>query len=280
MLIFAIIFSVLFSPSEKDLFKKLFLIKYSQEYNLYKNDINFDETELKSILKKEIEDRLILYKEAKKEIKFDKNLYLQKIFDLKQQYNTRNLELIAVKNNIPKKIILKNIELDTYIDLFLEKLFKNIKVTNKEIENYYYSHLDKFTIKKEILLYHIFSESKPKILKVLKKLEENKKFDFGKLAYKYSEAPENKNNGLIGWVSQKDLPLYFELAFKIKKGKYSKIVQSHVGYHIFYVKDIKSNQYINLNDIKNKIKTQILSNKQQIILNNFIKNKRKNLTKK
>ncbi len=280
MLIFAIIFSVLLSPSENDLFKKLFLIKYSQEYNLYKNDINFDETELKSILKKEIEDRLILYKEARKELKFDKNLYFQKIFDLKQQYNTNNLELIAVKNNIPKKIILKNIELDTYIDLFLKKLFKNIKVTNKEIENYYYSHLDKFTIKKEILLYHIFSESKPKIIKVLKKLEENKKFSFGKLAYKYSEAPEKKNNGLIGWVTKKDLPSYFDLAFKIKKGKYSKIVQSNVGYHIFYVKNIKSNQYMNLNDVKNKIRIQILSNKQEIVLNNFINQKRKELTKK
>jgi len=279
MLVFVIIFSVLFSPSENELFKKLFLIKYSQEYNLYKNDISFDETELKSILKKEIENRLILYKEAKKSVKFDKELYFQKIFELKQQYNTNNLESIAVKNNIPKKIILKNLEIDTYIDLFLKQLFKDVKITNAEAEDYYYAHLDDFTIKKEILLYHIFSESKPKIIKILKKLEENKKFNFGKLAYRYSEAPERKNNGLIGWVSPEDLPSYFKMAFKTRKGRYSKVIQSNAGYHIFYVRDIKQYQYKNINDVKNKIKVQIRSQKQETILNNFLKQKRLELTK-
>ena len=278
MFIIFLVFSVLFSPSENDLFKKLFLIKYSQEYNLYQNDINFDESELKTTLKKEIENRLILYKEAKKKVSFNKDIYLQKIFDLKQQYNTNSLELIAVRNSIPKKIILKNLEIDTYIETFLETLFKDTKVTNAEIEQYYYSNLEKFTIKKIILLYQIFTESKPKIIKIEKELR-NKENNFQTLAYNYSESPERKDNGLIGWVSSKDLPSYFTPAFKVKAKRYSKIIQSSAGYHIFYVKEIKTNQYININDVKKKIKFILLSQKQELIVNNLIKERRDKLTK-
>jgi parvulin-like peptidyl-prolyl isomerase len=277
MVFIFVIFSMLFSPSETELFKTLFLIKYSQEYNLYKNDINFNESELKTLIKKELEDRLILFEESQKTIKFNKDVYFQKIFDLKQQYNTKSLEFIAVKNNIPKKIILKNLEIDTYIEEFLRHLFKDVKVTDKEIENYYFSNLDDFTIKKNILLYQIFSSSMPKIIEIEKELD-IKSQNFEELANKYSEAPEKISNGLIGWVSAADLPSYFTLAFKVKKGRYSGVIQSSIGYHIFYVKDIKQNQYVPIKSVKNKIKQELFSQKQEVILNDFLTKKRTELT--
>ena len=272
MLVFITVFFILFTPSENELFKTLFLIKYTEEYNLYKNDINFEETELKNLLKKEVKTRLIIFKEAQKKIKFNKTKYFQKIFDLKQQYNTDNLETISVKTKIPKKIILKNLEIDTYTEDFLSKvLFKDITVTKDEISQYYYSNLNEFTIEKKILLYHIFSISKPKIINIQKKLD-YKKNNFKTLAHKYSEAPERYNNGSLGWVAKKDLPTYFSYAFKMKKNKFSKIIQSKAGYHIFYVKDIKTNQYIPLKSVENDIKVKLLMAKQEEILNNFIKN--------
>jgi len=266
-----ILFSLLiFFSSASDLFDSLFLIEYHQQYQIYKDNIQLDETELKEIISRNIKNKILLYDYAQKHVKFDENLYFQKIFLLKKQYNTKNLVSIAVKTRVPVKIILQTLKMDTYIELLYKKIFKNIKVTDKEIENYYYSHLDEFKINKKILLYHIFSVSKPKIIKIKQKIDK-KEITFQEAAYRYSEAPEKQQKGFIGFVTSKDLPSYFKPAFSLKSNKYSDIIESDIGYHIFYVKKTIKNKYEDLENAKNRIYIKLLETKQQKKLNELIK---------
>ncbi len=57
--------------------------------------------------------------------------------------------------------------------------------------------------------------------------------NFATLAVLYSEGPSASRGGDIGWATKAELdPEYAKVAFSLKKGQVSKIVESSFGYHI------------------------------------------------
>lgn len=57
--------------------------------------------------------------------------------------------------------------------------------------------------------------------------------DFTKLAVQYSDSPESKNGGNLGWIKlNSSIKEVFDTAYKLKKGEISEIFESPYGYHI------------------------------------------------
>ncbi len=259
------------------LFQERFTIRCFQESSLHKGVDEIKLEEFREKIKIETENELILYYEALKNVKISKSEIEKKILSLKMEYDTDSLNYIALKYGKSKKALLNDIKINLYIKKYLTNIiFKDISVSEKEIEDYYYQNIDDFTKSNTILLFQIFSKSIYDLKQVQKKLNHN---NFELLAYKYSKSPEKSKNGLIGWVSKSDLPNYFSKAFKLKKGKYSEIIKSKFGYHIFWVKDKKSAHYIDLKKVSKKIELIILSYKQQEKIDNFIKDFRKRINR-
>ena len=254
------------------LFQERFTIRCFQESSLHEGVDEIKLEKFREKIKTETENELILYYEALKNVKISKSKIEKKILSLKMEYDTNSLNYIALKYGKSKKALLNDIKINLYIKKYLtDVIFKDISVSKKEIEDYYYQNIDNFTKNNTILLYQIFSKSIYDLKQVKKKLNNN----FELLAYKYSESPEKSKNGLIGWVSKSDLPNYFNKAFKLKKNRYSDIIKSKFGYHIFWVKDRKYAHYINLKKVSKKIELIILSHKQQEKIDNFIRDFRK-----
>ncbi|MFH1847436.1 MAG: peptidylprolyl isomerase [Candidatus Omnitrophota bacterium] len=109
---------------------------------------------------------------------------------------------------------------------------------------------------------------------LLSKVEDGE--DFGELAEKYSEGPYAKNGGDMGYVIKGQiLPEIENAVFVLKKNEHSKIVETHVGYHIFKVEDIQEPRMLELEEVSDFLKEQLYMKKFQEALLTWLEEKRK-----
>lgn len=112
-------------------------------------------------------------------------------------------------------------------------LVRNVKVGQKEIEEYYRKNLKDYVQQPEkIQTSHILVSSRKEAEALLKQLEAGA--DFGELAQKYSKDTTTKaNGGDIGLKARDELEKeYAETAFSLQIGEVSSPVKTQAGYHL------------------------------------------------
>ncbi len=97
-----------------------------------------------------------------------------------------------------------------------------------EIKKYYAEKKDQFKKKERIYIRQIVVDemAKAELIKASSKTK-----DFSGLAQKFSNAPEAKSGGLVGWIEKGTVDFYDEL-FDLQVGAISQIIKSPFGYHI------------------------------------------------
>ncbi len=128
--------------------------------------------------------------------------------------------------------------------------FQGLKVSRREVEKFYKTYKDSLPTQKEMVtIGHILKLIRPSEeaqMKAYKKAEDILKqlkdgADFAELAKKYSEDPASaKRGGDLGYTSRGDFVPEFEaVAYSLKKGEISDIVQTQFGFHIIQLIDRK-----------------------------------------
>jgi peptidyl-prolyl cis-trans isomerase SurA len=196
-----------------------------------------------------IDQKLLLIKADEDTIKADDerveaNLNQQIDYMIKQAGSENKLEeyysepLFKIKKDLRDEIVNQ-----MRISMLREKNFMNIKISRKEVEDFYTNYKDSLpNIKASVDISHILMQVTPseesvkeaflKINEIKTKLENGE--DFATLARKYSEDPGSaQNGGELGFVSRGTLVKEFEeAAFSLKEGEISDIVQTQFGFHI------------------------------------------------
>lgn len=143
------------------------------------------------------------------------------------------------------------------------------KVSDKQIKKYYFQHQKDFWQSKKPFVRHILfiadedaleevrMSKKEQAHQVLEEIRAGE--DFVELAKKHSEDVSASSGGEVGWLTKGHLVPEFEtVAFRLKSGEVSDIVESRYGYHIIKVEKISSGKSEPLENVKEKIR-QILS---------------------
>ncbi|OGQ76874.1 MAG: hypothetical protein A3G94_08160 [Deltaproteobacteria bacterium RIFCSPLOWO2_12_FULL_60_16] len=126
-----------------------------------------------------------------------------------------------------------------------------VQIGEKEAEDYYRTHRDeKFYQPKGVRLRHILLRLPPagdpkqkdaarsKAEAVLQEARTGK--DFAGLVRRYSEDPSAAQGGDAGWFAQGQLlPSVEKVAFALKKGEISGVVESALGYHILKAEEVR-----------------------------------------
>ncbi len=146
------------------------------------------------------------------------------------------------------------------VDIWINKKVSNApKLTDADIYDFYQKNSTRFVTQKQINASNIYIKadlskattigSRAEYLSIAKDtadwiLEQLKKGgDFTELAKKYSTIPNAKEGGVIGWKTMGPMGHRFDLvAFKLKKGDISNLVEMPDGYQIIKVIDIKNPQ--------------------------------------
>ena len=203
----------------------------------------------KQVLDKLIEQKILLTKAEQDTIEVDDrevDKYVEEhIHYLIDQVGSED-KLEEIFQN-PLNKIKRDLRKETAERLKIEKLrrtkFQNIKISRREIEQFYKTYKDSLPkIKETVDISHIMKQIKvgeegiqnayQRMLAIKEQLDNGA--DFEEMAKKYSEDPGTASRGGdLGFQKRGDfLQEYEEKAFTLEEGEISDIVQTQVGFHI------------------------------------------------
>ncbi|ABR47885.1 PpiC-type peptidyl-prolyl cis-trans isomerase [Alkaliphilus metalliredigens QYMF] len=144
----------------------------------------------------------------------------------------------------------------------INKLLRDITITDSEITNYYTENKAQFEQPAQVQASHILVDSEEKAQGVLAELKEGLSFE--EAATKHSSCPSNAKGGDLGLFAQGQMvPEFEEAAFNMEVDTVSEPVKTQFGYHIIKVVDQKPAQEKSLAEVKDQLNQQLLSQKQQ-----------------
>jgi foldase protein PrsA len=158
-----------------------------------------------------------------------------------------------------------------------EKLTKDVKVSDKEAEDYYKKNKQQFNISDSVEVQHILVQKIEDANKVIKELKAGA--DFGALAKKYSIDPGSKDNGgkypmtpVSNYVTE-----FGQASLDLAPGKFTeKPVKTDYGYHIIKLLAKEKGHQKTFKDVKEEIKKNLIEQKKNDFLNNWLKKARDN----
>jgi peptidyl-prolyl cis-trans isomerase C len=171
-------------------------------------------------------------------------------------------------------------------NLMTEQLVKRdvdskISVSDSEISDYYGKNKDRLRRPELVKVSEIFvragskasadskAKARQKIQALLKEVRSGK--DFASLARQFSESPDAKDGGDMGYISRSGtLPALSQAAFKLNVGEVSDVVESPFGYHLLKVTDKKSAGDVTLKEAKPRISEILFQQKEREALNAYL----------
>lgn len=240
--------------------------------------------------KKAIEDlinRELFFQEAKRLGLTAKNSEVKEHLNIiEKQYPSQEAFKEALqKYGINIETLEKKIKKDILIKKLMEKEIK-VNLTDEEVEEYYNKNFQKFKKPESIRLRYILIKFRPtepdfrkkakaKAEEVLSKLDSGK--DFAEMAWSYSDDRSRVKGGDIGYIHKgRFTPEIENVAFSLRKGEVSDLIENDYGYHIVKVEDKKPSRQIPFLEIKEKLKAELTSSYQAEKKEKLIKRLREN----
>lgn len=145
-----------------------------------------------------------------------------------------------------------------------EKAVSSVSVSDKEVEEYYESHKDRFMNDETVNASHILVDSEELALELLGKIKSGE-MTFEDAARQHSSCPSGQNGGNLGDFGKGQMVPEFDVAvFAMEVGEISDApVKTQFGYHLIKLNAKNPAQTIPLSEIAGEIKEAMLSEKRR-----------------
>jgi parvulin-like peptidyl-prolyl isomerase len=178
-----------------------------------------------------------------------------------KQLKEQGLSDKQVRNDIRAQIISERI---------FAKVTKDVKVTDKQIEDYYNKNKAQYSQPESRDVRHILVKARPKADDIYNQLEAGA--NFATLAKKFSEDTGSKANGGKLTISKGQTVKAFDsIAFALKKNLISKPIKTEFGWHIIQaLSNVKPAKVTPLKDVKESIKQQLAQTKKNEAMTKWV----------
>jgi len=233
-------------------------------------------------------DQMITYKVLSHEsrsrgIKIEDAEIDAKLQDIKKQFPTEQAFQQALKD---RNMTIDNIRNDARVDLSVTKLMTaelaNIPgPSDAEAKDFYDKNPDKFKQAEQVRASHILirvdkaadeaakKKARAEIDGVMKKIKAGG--DFAKLAQEHSQDGSASQGGDLNYFERGAMVEPFnKVAFELKPGQISDVVQTDFGYHIIKVADRKPARTVPFEEVQPRIKDFLASEKKRAHESAFI----------
>lgn len=189
----------------------------------------------KKVLNDLIRERLLLQEASRRGITVPDEALEARVEELRAGYTGSPLRKSLIKHAMDydqwRQALREN--------MIMEALFAHVvqdagKVTDQEVGQYYWNHLDEFLIPEAVELYQIVVKSRSTAQGLLRRIRNGE--DFEALATKHSIGPEKEQSGRLGTYQRGELPVPLEeAAFSTPTGKVTSLVETQHGFHLLKV---------------------------------------------
>ena len=159
--------------------------------------------------------------------------------------------------------LLNRMKKELAIQVWQKKLLGSIKISNKELKDYYNKNKDEFNEKESVHARHILVKTKAQAEKIISELKglsgQKLKSKFIELAKKDSTGPSGPKGGDLGYFAQGQMvPAFNSRVFSMKKGTVTLTpVKTQFGYHVIYLEDKKPAMTKTFNEVKTFIEQRL-----------------------
>mgnify|MGYP005961198873 CR=1 FL=1 len=168
------------------------------------------------------------------------------------------------------KAIMKQTERDVLSQLVMQKIFKDIQITDEDAQAYYDANKEKFQKPETVSAKHILMDTED-TLETIKKDIENGVITFEDAAKENSTCPSGQKGGDLGEFGRGQMVKEFEdAAFAAEIGHVVGPVKTQFGYHLIKVEDKKDAETSVYEDVADTIKNIILQQKRNDVYGNKI----------
>ena len=228
-----------------------------------------------SILK-QIVDKELLTQEIKKQgVNPDAKQIAEGYENYKKMFRTpENFKKYLESSGMSETQIRGNIAHQEAVKSLLSKK-GDLKVADKEVQEYYKKNKARYEIKEQVRARHILlkvaakdpadkaNAQKAKAEEIFKKTQA-KGADFAALAKEFSEGPTKTRGGDLGFFAKgRMVPDFEKAAFAMKIGSISKPVKTRFGWHIIKVEEKKEGRVRDFKEVKSSITKQIEARKNR-----------------
>ena len=195
-----------------------------------------------------------------------------------------------VASGMSEEALRRDIERSLTISAVMKAALSGIPDTSEgEVSAFYAENPDSFKVPEEIRASHILLKLSPETSqeeKNSKRLELagisgliEQGADFAELASAHSECPSSQQGGDLGFFSRGKMVKPFEdVAFGLKEGEISDIVETQFGYHLIKVVDRREARTVPLDEVKDQIAAHLKSRKENEAMGEHLKKLRQSAT--
>lgn len=163
------------------------------------------------------------------------------------------------------KKALDKLKKDLALEIWMQKEYKKISVSNSEQKNYYNKNKSQFNIPSTLEARHILTKTEVDAKAIIKDLDKasKKKEKFIELAKTKSTGPSGPQGGYLGKFPETQMvPEFSKAAKSLGVGKYSKKpVKTQFGYHVIYLEGKNPASTMPYDKVKTKIKQVLIQEK-------------------
>lgn len=159
----------------------------------------------------------------------------------------------------------------TLISQLLEKeIEEKVKVSEKDVKDYYDSHRNELTQNGQVKASHILVKTEEEAKKIREQI--GKGGDFAKIAREKSIDPGSAaNGGDLGYFSRGQMmPEFEKAAFALKTGEVSGPVKTQYGFHIIKVTDRKAGSVVEFDKVKGLLTQKMTAERQKALFDSYI----------
>lgn len=158
---------------------------------------------------------------------------------------------------------------DLLIQAGVKSVLDAVTVTDEEIKTFYEGNPEMFRGEASVRAKHILVDNEEKAKEV--KAAINGGISFEDAAKEHSSCPSSSQGGDLGFFTRgRMVPEFEEAAFELAIGEVSEPVQTQFGYHLIKVEEKTAENAKSFEEVKDQLKANLLSQKQNTTYINFI----------